>query len=102
MAGSLIWTLTASETATLATRESPGRANSDLLLLAGGAVSLVAVGLVLIRANQETGVDKGLLVGLSVVGTVLAWSTVHTVYALRYAQREHWSGHRSRSSSTNT
>jgi hypothetical protein len=24
------------------------------------------------------------------------------VYALRYAQREHWSGHRSRSSSTNT
>ena len=82
----LIWTLTASETAALATRESPGRANSDLLLLAGSVVSLVAVGLVLVRANRETGLDKGLLVGLSVVSIVLAWSTVHTVYSLRYAR----------------
>jgi len=87
----LIWSLTASETATLATRESPGRANSDLLLLSGSIVSLVAVGLVLVRANQESGLDKGLLVALSVLSIVLAWSTVHTVYSLRYA-RLYYSG----------
>jgi uncharacterized membrane protein len=83
---SLIWGLSASETSAHATKESPGRANTDLLLLAGSIVSLVAVGLVLIRANQQTGLDKGLLVGTSVLSIVLAWSTVHTVYALRYAQ----------------
>jgi uncharacterized membrane protein len=82
----LIWGLSASQAASLATRESPGRANSDLLLLVGSVVSLVAVGLVLVRANQETGLDKGLLVGLSVASIILAWSTVHTVYALRYAR----------------
>jgi len=82
----LIWGLSASETSSHATRESPGRANTDLLLLAGSIISLVAVGLVLIRANQQTGLDKGLLVGTSVLSIVLAWSTVHTVYALRYAQ----------------
>ncbi len=82
----LIWNLPATQAAVFATRESPGRTNSDLLLLAGSVVSLVAVGLVLVRANQETGLDKGLLVGLSVMSIVLAWSTVHTVYALRYAR----------------
>jgi uncharacterized membrane protein len=82
----LIWGLSASQASAHATQESPGRANTDLLLIAGSIVSLVAVGLVLIRANQQTGLDKGLLVGTSVLSIVLAWSTVHTVYALRYAQ----------------
>ena len=41
--------------------------------------------MVLVRASHETGLDKGLLVGLSVASIVLAWSTVHTVYTLRYA-----------------
>ena len=79
-------TLSASETSALATRESPGRTNTDLLLLAGSIVSLVAVGLVLIRANHQTGLDRGVLVGTSVLSIVLAWSTIHTVYTLRSAQ----------------
>lgn len=82
----LIWGLSASEASSHATQESPGRANTDLLLLAGSIISLVAVGLVLVKANQHTGLDKGVLVGTSVLSIVLAWSTVHTVYALRYAQ----------------
>ena len=81
----LVWPLSAPETASYATRESPGRANTDLLLLCGSVISLVAVGLVLVRASHETGLDKGLLVGVSVLSIVLAWSTVHTVYTLRYA-----------------
>jgi uncharacterized membrane protein len=81
----LLWPLSPSQTAAHATRESPGRANTDLLLIGGSIVSLVAVGLVLVKASQETGLDKGLLVGMSVASIVLAWSTVHTVYTLRYA-----------------
>jgi uncharacterized membrane protein len=55
------------------------------MLLCGSVISLVAVGLVLVRASHETGLDRGLLVGVCVLSIVLAWSTVHTVYTLRYA-----------------
>jgi uncharacterized membrane protein len=87
----LVWTwrlllpLSASATSSHATAESPGRANTDLMLLGGSVISLAAVGLVLVRASHETGLDKGLLVALSVASIVLAWATVHTVYTLRYA-----------------
>jgi uncharacterized membrane protein len=90
----LVWRLSPSETASYATRESPGRANTDLLLLCVSVISLVAVGLVLVRASHETGLDKGLLVGVSVVSIVMAWSTVNTVYALRYASLYHHDGDR--------
>jgi uncharacterized membrane protein len=60
--------------------------NTDLLLVCGSVMSLVAVGLVLVKAHHETGADKVLLVGMSVASIVLAWATVHTVYTLRYAK----------------
>jgi uncharacterized membrane protein len=82
----LLWSLGPAETSSHATRESPGRAYTDLLLIAGSIVSLAAVGLVLVRASRETGLSKGLLVGASVASIVLAWSVVHTVYTLRYAK----------------
>ncbi len=81
----LVWRLTPAQTASYAARESPGRGNTDLLLLCGSVISLVAVGIVLVRASHETGLNKGLLVGVAVLSIVLAWSTVHTVYTLRYA-----------------
>jgi uncharacterized membrane protein len=81
----LLWPLSASATSSHATAESPGRTNTDLMLLGGSVISLAAVGLVLVRASHETGLDKGLLVALSVASIVLAWATVHTVYTLRYA-----------------
>jgi uncharacterized membrane protein len=79
----------ATRTASHATRENPSRAYADLILLSGSLVSLVslvAVGLVLVRASHETGLTKGLLVGMSVASIVLAWAVVHTVYTLRYAK----------------
>jgi uncharacterized membrane protein len=39
-----------------------------------------------VRASHETGLTKGLLVGMSVASIVLAWAVVHTVYTLRYAK----------------
>ena len=78
--------LDAAATMALARREDPSRATADLLLLGASLVSLLAVGLVLVRASHQQGLDKGLLVGASVLTIVLGWSIVHTVYTLRYAR----------------
>jgi uncharacterized membrane protein len=81
-----LWSLDAADTARQARRESPHRPQADGLLLGASVASLIAVGLVLVRAGQSTGLTKGLLVGLSVASIILAWSVVHTVYSLRYAK----------------
>lgn len=81
-----LWSLDAARTARQATRESPRRGAADGLLLSASVVSLIAVGLVLVRAGHSSGLTKGLLVGLGVVSVVLAWSIVHTVFTLRYAK----------------
>jgi uncharacterized membrane protein len=78
--------LSAADTAALSQREDPSRATADLLLLGASLVSLLAVGLVLVRASQQQGLDKGLLVGGSILSIVLAWSIVHAVFMLRYAR----------------
>jgi uncharacterized membrane protein len=81
-----LWSLDAAHTAEQARRENPHRAPADGLLLSASVASLIAVGLVLVRAGDSTGLSKALLVGLSVVSIILAWSVVHTVYSLRYAK----------------
>jgi uncharacterized membrane protein len=78
--------LDAAGTAGLARREDPSRATADLLLIGASLVSLLAVGLVLVRSNQMQALDKGLLVGVCVLSIVLAWGIVHTVFTLRYAR----------------
>jgi uncharacterized membrane protein len=81
----MLWPFGPAATAVAARREDPGRATGDVLLLGASVVSLLAVGLVLVRSGQEGGLAKGLLVGMCVVSVVFAWSIAHTVYALRYA-----------------
>jgi uncharacterized membrane protein len=81
-----LWSLDAADTAKQAKRENPRRAPADALLLSASVASLIAVGLVLVRAGHSNGLGKALLVGLSVASIVLAWSVVHTVYSLRYAK----------------
>jgi uncharacterized membrane protein len=81
-----LWSLDPADTARQATRESPRRAAADSLLLGASVASLLAVGLVLVRASHNTGLTKGLLVGLGIASIILAWSVVHTVFILRYAK----------------
>jgi uncharacterized membrane protein len=81
-----LWTLDAADTAKQATRENPRRAPADAVLVGASLASLVAVGLVLVRSGHTDGLSKALLVGLSVISIILAWSVVHTVYSLRYAK----------------
>jgi uncharacterized membrane protein len=80
-----IWPLTPELTAERSRSEDPGRAATDVILLSASMVSLLAVGLVLIQANKSTGLEKAVLVSLSVASIVLAWTVVHTVFSLRYA-----------------
>lgn len=80
-----IWPFDADQTARHAQREDPGRAWTGAVLLSASVVSLVALGLVLVRSGQSHGLEKGLLVGSGVLSVVLAWAVVHTVFSLRYA-----------------
>ena len=81
-----LWSLDAAGTAKQATRENPRRAAADSLLLSASITSLIAVGLVLVRAGHSSDLTKGLLIGLGVASIILAWSVVHTVFILRYAK----------------
>jgi uncharacterized membrane protein len=75
-----------SETASHATREDPGRAATDLIVLIASVASLGAVGLVLVRASAASGVQQSLIAGLGVASVALSWFTVHTLFTLRYAR----------------
>jgi uncharacterized membrane protein len=84
-----VWTATApmgaERTKSHATREDPGRAVSDVILIVAAIASLAAIGGVLIQAASAKGSAQGLLAGLGVASVGLSWSAVHTLYLLRYA-----------------
>lgn len=73
------------DTAAHATRENPGRAVSDLIVLCSSVASLVGVGVVLVRANSASGAEQNWLAALGVASVALSWFAVHTLYTLRYA-----------------
>ncbi len=84
-----VWVVTApmnsAATKSHATRENPGRAVSDIIMLVAAIASLAAVGGVLIEAASAKGSTQGLLAGLGVASVALSWFAVHTVFMLRYA-----------------
>jgi uncharacterized membrane protein len=82
---STIWRLNAARTAQQAVAEDPGRAATDVLLLSASVVSLVAVGLVIVRAGKSSGAAESIQTGLSLASVLLSWAVVHTVFMLRYA-----------------
>jgi uncharacterized membrane protein len=82
---STIWRLNAARTAQQAVAEDPGRAATDVLLLSASVVSLVAVGLVIVRAGKGSGAAESIQTGLSLASVLLSWTVVHTVFMLRYA-----------------
>lgn len=75
-----------SETARHATREDPGRAVTDLIVLIASVASLGAVGFVLVKASAASGEQRSLIAGLGVGSVALSWFTVHMLYTLRYAR----------------
>jgi len=74
------------ETRQHATREDPGRAVGDVLLLAASVASLGAVALLLVRAHQLNGVAQDAVATLALLTVASSWALIHTRYALRYAR----------------
>jgi uncharacterized membrane protein len=87
----LVWvwasvrSLDSADTERVAAGEDDSIRVSDLLLLGASVASLVAIGLALAHGHDSSGHRIALGV-LAVVSVLLGWSTVHTVYALRYAR----------------
>ncbi|HEY8317529.1 MAG TPA: DUF1345 domain-containing protein [Amnibacterium sp.] len=68
-----------------ATRETPNRSMSDVLLVIAAVASLVAVIVVLSEAKNAQGAGKELLSLLGVLSVAMSWFLVHTLFTLRYA-----------------
>jgi uncharacterized membrane protein len=76
----------AGATGRLARAEDASRAAAEAVLLGAFAASLLAVGFTLAQASHTQAPGRGLLTALALASVALAWSAVHTVYALRYAR----------------
>jgi len=75
-----------SATAAHATRENPGRAVGDVIVIMASVASLGAIALVVVRANSSKGLTQDLLALLAVASVALSWFTIHTLFMLRYAE----------------
>src|SRR3954463_10601348 len=82
---SIGWPRDAEETKRLAEEESRSRSTDTRVVLACVA-SLVAVVLALLQSHSQKDATAVTAVLLGVVGTILAWALVNTVFALKYAR----------------
>ena len=82
----LIWTMDAAATREHATLEAPGRRIARLISIVGSLVSLGAVLVVIIQAQDAPGADEYLLAGIAVISVAASWMLIQTEYVLRYAR----------------
>jgi uncharacterized membrane protein len=75
-----------SATAAHATRENPGRAVGDVIVLIAAIANLGGISIALVQANSSQGVAQDMLALLALASVALSWFTVHTLFMLRYAQ----------------
>lgn len=76
----------AATTASHATEEEPSILLADVTLLLAAIGSLIGVAFVLAKAGDYSGSAKGLVAILGAVSVALGWTTVQTVFTLRYAR----------------
>ena len=81
-----VYRMNAEVTARLAGREDPSNPVAEIVVVVASIAALVAVAFALVRAGQESGSTKALLIFLGTVSVVVSWLVVHTVYMLRYAR----------------
>src|SRR5579885_2036526 len=81
-----IWPMSSHQTAHWAAREDPTRTSSEAVVLIASVVSLLAVGLVLLKAIPKYGAYGIIQIALVVASVVLSWTVVHTIFALNYAR----------------
>ena len=76
----------AGATAGHARAEDPSRAIANIILVSAAVASLLAVVFTLAQAGDVHAPARGELTALAIVSVVLAWTSVHTVFVLRYAR----------------
>jgi uncharacterized membrane protein len=76
----------AAATGRIARAEDSSRTAAEAILVGAGAASLLAVGFTLAQAGDAGSPERGLLTVLAIGSVALAWTSVHTVYVLRYAR----------------
>ena len=76
----------AGTTARIARTEDASRAAAEAILIGAGAASLVAVAFTLREAGHSGSPERGLLTALALASVLLAWTSIHTVFLLRYAR----------------
>ena len=81
----LCWHQDDAGTRRLAAEESTSRVTDDAIVLACLA-SLAATVIALVQSSQGSDAVSVALVILGVLGTVIAWALINTVYALKYAR----------------
>jgi uncharacterized membrane protein len=81
-----VWDADAIATKRMARTEDASRVAAESVLVGAGAASLVAVVFTLAQAGDAAAPARGLLTALAVGSVALAWTSVHTVYVLRYAR----------------
>jgi uncharacterized membrane protein len=73
-------------TARIARAEDASRAAAEAVLIGAGAASLLVVLFTLAQARHAHAPARGLLTALTLASVAIAWASVHTVYAVRYAR----------------
>jgi uncharacterized membrane protein len=73
-------------TARIARAEDASRVAAEAVLIGAGTASLLAVAFTLAQAGHAQAPARGLLTALALGSVAVAWSSVHTVYVLRYAR----------------
>jgi uncharacterized membrane protein len=81
-----VWPLDGPATHRLSTREDPSRVVTDLILLVVAVAELLAVAMVIVRANTHAGGVEYARVVLGVVSVIVSWGVLHTVFTLKYAR----------------
>jgi uncharacterized membrane protein len=77
------------QTSKVATREDETHGEATALLVGASTASLLGVGFALILAGRSSGATKALLVAVAVLTVALSWTTLNTVYTLRYAHLDY-------------
>lgn len=81
-----IWPMDAGDTERHANREDAGRTATDVVVVVSAVASLGAVALLLLGDASASPTTKDIHAALCVGSVALAWTTVHTLYATRYAR----------------
>jgi uncharacterized membrane protein len=73
-------------TKSTARRQDLSNVNDDIVILVASLISLVGVLLTLVAAKDMSGAIKATMTTVAVATVVVSWTTVQTVFSLRYAR----------------